>query len=222
MPGLLDLLAPPRCAVCDRPGPLVCAGCLGALRLLDGAACARCGKPTERPVPRCVECRGRRLGFDRAACALAHEGAGRRLVHGLKHGGLRGLSAPAAALMATLIPSPGVDVLTWVPADRWRELLRGYHPPRLIALQLASHWGIPAVALLEPARARRSQRGLDPRSRRANVRDAFRCRAGMSGAVALIDDVYTTGATLSACAVELRRGGARRVEALCLARAVRD
>jgi competence protein ComFC len=221
VPGLLDLLAPPRCAVCGSPGPLVCASCLGALPLLDGAACARCGKPTERPLPRCVECRGRRLGFDRATCAVAHDGAGRGLVHSFKHGGLRGLAAPAAALMAMLIPAPAADLLTWVPADRWRELLRGYHPPRLIALELSARWGIPAVPLLEPARLRRSQRGLDPAARRANVRSAFRCRAAVSGAVALVDDVYTTGATLSACAVELRRAGARAVDGLCFARAVR-
>jgi predicted amidophosphoribosyltransferase len=92
-----------------------------------------------------------------------------------------------------------------------------------VAREAARRWGIPAVDLLEPARLRRPQRGLDPAARRRNVRGAFRVRraATVPTAVALVDDVYTTGATLDACARALRDAGAEVVDGFTLARAVR-
>jgi competence protein ComFC len=218
---LTDLLAPPRCALCADPGPLACPRCLAALPLLAGPACARCGKPSAEPVRDCRECRGRRLGFSSAVAAVAYEGAGRDLVHRLKEGGLRALAAPAAGVVALLVPAPPVAALTWVPPDPWRELWRGYHPPRLLAEALAARWRLPARPLLDTARARRPQRGLSPPERAANVRGAFRALGRPPPAVAVVDDVYTTGATLSACARALRAAGAREVRAVTLARAVR-
>ena len=148
MHALLDLLVPPRCAVCRLAGPLLCAACLSELPLLDGSLCARCGLPAERPVDDCASCRGRRVGFESAAAALLFEGAARDLVHALKDGGLRGLAVPAAALMALVLGRPAVDVVTWVPADPLREAMRGYHPARLLAEQLAKRWDVPARPLL--------------------------------------------------------------------------
>jgi len=69
--SLLDLLAPARCALCGRGPHPVCIDCLGALPILAGPSCRRCGKPTAEPVADCRECRGRRLGFARAAAAVA-------------------------------------------------------------------------------------------------------------------------------------------------------
>lgn len=219
MDALLDLLAPPRCAVCRAAGPLLCLTCLAALPLLDGPTCARCGAPAQRPVEDCSGCRGHRLGFDTAAAALLFDGAARDLVHGFKDGGLRGLAGPSAALMALLLPRPDLDLLTWVPADPLRQALRGYHPARLLAEQLAGHWLVPAAPLLRGPLWRRPQRGLRRAQRRANVRDAFTATTAVSGRIGLVDDVHTTGATLSAAARALRRAGAESVVAVTLARA---
>ena len=139
MRGALDLLVPPACAICRAPGPLLCIRCMESLTLLDGPGCSRCGRPAVRPVEDCPACRGRRLGFASAAAALRYDDdAGRALVHGLKDGGLRGLAAPAAGLMALVIPRPDADLLTWVPADPVRRAMRGYHPPQLLAEQLSA------------------------------------------------------------------------------------
>jgi predicted amidophosphoribosyltransferase len=219
--SLLDLLAPPRCAVCRAPGPLLCRTCLSALPLLDGPRCARCGLPAQRPVEDCADCRGRRLGFGSAAAALVYDGAARDLVHAFKDGGLRGLADPAAALMALVLDRPEVDLLTWVPPDPIRQALRGYHPSRLLAEHLALRWDVPARPLLRGPLWRRPQRGLTRARRRANVRDAFAATAPVAGRVCLIDDVHTTGATLTAAARVLRRAGAAHVVALTLARAER-
>jgi predicted amidophosphoribosyltransferase len=220
MASPLDLLLPPRCALCARAGPLVCPPCLCALPLI-GDACLRCGAPAERPLATCAECRGRRLGFASARAVVAYEHGGRRLVHRFKDGGLRGLAGLAAGLVCLAVPPPAAEVLTWVPPDGWRTIGRGYHPPELLARELAARWNLPAAPLLRAAGRRRPQRGLDPKARRANVRRAFRARDPAPSQVVLIDDVYTTGATLSACADELRRAGASSVTALSLARAVR-
>jgi predicted amidophosphoribosyltransferase len=109
-----------------------------------------------------------------------------------------------------------------VPGDRWRTLRRGYHPARELAVGLADRWGVPARPLLAAAPIRRPQRGLDHVARRRNVRGAFRAAGEVGGArIAVVDDVFTTGATLSACAAALRNGGARSVAAVTLARVVR-
>ena len=219
---LLDLLIPARCALCGQGAEPVCPACLAALPLLGGPECARCGKPTAEPVADCRECRGRRLGFDTAVAALAFEGRGRDLVLRFKDAGLRALSEPAAGIVATIVPRPECDLVTWVPADRWRTIQRGYHPPQMLAGGLAQRWGVPARALLRAAPIRRPQRGLDHAARRRNVRGAFRPLAGVGGErVVLVDDVFTTGATLSACGTALRRGEAGAVAAVSLARVVR-
>jgi predicted amidophosphoribosyltransferase len=174
-------------------------------------------------VDECRECAGRRLAFQRAAAAVAYEGGGRTLVGHLKSGRRRALAVPAAAIVAALLDARACEAVCWVPGDRWRTIRRGCHPAELVAREAARRWGLPALDLLEPARLRRPQRGLDPDARRRNVRGAFRVRraAAVPATVALVDDVYTTGATLDACARALRDGGARAVEGFTLARAVR-
>ncbi|MGH3140140.1 MAG: ComF family protein [Gaiellales bacterium] len=219
---VLDILLPPRCALCPSADEPRCGACIAGLPYLAGPACARCGRPTALPVGECRECAGRRLGFDRAAAALAYEGAGLELVHQLKSGRRRALARPAGAAIATLLGVGECEAVCWVPGDRWRTIQRGCHPAELLAREVARRWRLPAVDLLEPARLRRPQRGLDTAARRRNVREAFRVRAAaVPAAVALVDDVYTTGATLDACARALRAGGAASVEAFTLARAVR-
>src|SRR4051794_10260687 len=217
MASLVDLLAPPRCALCGAGGPLLCAPCLAGLPRLEPHGCRRCGQPGLRDVPRCGRCMGRRLGFTAARSAIRYDGSGRLLVHRLKAGGLRALAAPAAQLMHEAVPRPAIDVVTWVPPDRWRTIHRGYHPAELLARELASRWGIEARPLLRGPLLRRPQRGLRPAERRANVRRAFQAAGPVPRHVCVVDDVRTTAATLSACGTELRRGGARTVLAVTLA-----
>jgi predicted amidophosphoribosyltransferase len=221
MPTLLDLLAPPRCAVCTTAGPLLCASCLIDMPLLTGPICARCGAPTQRPVADCARCRGRRLAYESAVSGMLFDGPARRLVHAFKDGGLRALAEPAAALTALAVEPPDAAVVTWVPADPLRLALRGYHPARRLAEELAARWSLPARPLLRAPLVRRPQRGLTRAQRRRNVRDAFTAATPVTGRVCLVDDVHTTGATLQAAARALRRAGADAVVAVTLARADR-
>ena len=219
VPSLLDLLAPPRCALCRASGALRCGRCMRALPLIAGHRCDRCGAAAHLPVAACAACRGRRLGYDRAMAALEYTGTARDLVHAFKDGGLRSLAAPASALIALVVERPEVDLVTWVPADPLRQAIRGYHPPQLLAGALAGAWGIEARPLLRGPLHRRPQRGLSRAERRANVRQAFASQPVAGRSLVLVDDVMTTGATISAAAGSLRRGGATRVLAVTLARA---
>jgi predicted amidophosphoribosyltransferase len=216
---MLDLLLPQRCVVCGCGGSQLCAVCRDELPRIEPPLCARCGAPTAWPVERCRECAGRRLAFASARAAVGYDAAARRFVHAWKERGLRWLAAEAAELVAARVPAPVVEALTFVPADRGRRLERGHNPAERLALQLAAVWEIPCLPLLERTRGGR-QRGSSATERRS-VRGAFRASGAAPRKIAVIDDVYTTGATAAAAASALRAAGARRVEAVAFARALR-
>jgi ComF family protein len=218
---MLDLLLPQRCLGCSRNGPQVCSACSDGLRRLHAPLCSRCGRPTVWPVSRCRECEGRRLAFARARAAVAYDDPVRRIVAAWKERGLRRLVAWAAELVVEVVPRPDADALTFTPADRDRRLKRGHHAAEALALELARRWDIPSEQLLLRPRAARRQRGLDQQARRRNVRGAFAASRRGPRSVVLVDDVYTTGATANAAASALRRAGARRVEVVTFARAIR-
>ncbi|MBD0329607.1 MAG: ComF family protein [Thermoleophilia bacterium] len=219
---LLDLLLPVRCAVCAAPGGELCAPCLASLPPLRPPLCERCGAPSAWPVARCRECGGRRLAFATARAAVAYDARVRSLVAAWKERGLRGLARPAADVVAACVRArPGADALVAVPADRERALTRGHHPAHQLADELAARWDVPLLTLLERPVAAPRQRGLPSSERRRNVARAFRARDRSPARVVLVDDVYTTGATASAAASALRAAGARRVEVVTFARALR-
>jgi ComF family protein len=219
--GALDLLLPVRCAACGVEARLLCAACRARLRLLRPPLCARCGAPTAWPVARCSECAGRRLAFARARAAVAYDGPAVALVSVWKERGLRGVARLAAELVSATVERPAVDVLTFVPGVADRELWRGHNPAAGLARALALAWGIPTAQLLARTGSPRRQRGLARTERRRNVRGAFSAEPSPHRVV-LVDDVYTSGATVAAAASALRAAGAREVEVVTFARTPRE
>jgi ComF family protein len=218
---LLDLVLPRRCAACGDGEELVCVACRAALRRLDSTLCARCGAPTAWPVARCRECAGRRIPFASARAAVAYEGPARPLVAGWKERGLRPLAREFAGLVGEIVPRPPAEALAFVPGDPERSLKRGQNAAEALARQLSACWELPVVSLLRRTEPARPQRGLSRDERRRNVRGSFAVTATPPRHLALVDDVYTTGATVSAAATELRRAGARSVHVVTFARTVR-
>jgi predicted amidophosphoribosyltransferase len=172
-------------------------------------------------VRRCTECAGRRLGFARARAAIVYDDRARRLVGAWKERGRRGLAVLAADLVAETVPRPDADAIGFVPSDPERRRKRGHAPPESLAHELGERWRLPVLPLLRRTRAGERQTGRGLRERRRNVRGVFAPAGAAPRRVVLVDDVYTSGATAAACATELRRAGARRVELVSLARAVR-
>jgi predicted amidophosphoribosyltransferase len=218
--GVLDLLLPDRCAGCGREGATLCEGCQEAVSRLEGPLCETCGAPVAWPVSRCRECAGRHLAFGRARAAVLYEGVTVRLLGAWK-GGRRSLARVAAAIVADVVPVPGVDALTFVPAVSGRALWRGHNPSERLAVELAAAWSLPVTSALERRTSPRPQRGLPLRERRDNVAGAFFASPGVPASIAVVDDVYTTGATANEAARALRKGGALRVEVVTFARALR-
>lgn len=217
----VDLLVPERCAACGRGEALVCEACRGALVLLGPPRCGRCGAPTAWPVERCAECAGRRLAFRTARAAVAYEGPARDLVRAWKERGLRRLARDAAILVVEVVERPRARALTFVPGERERTAWRGVNTAEALAEELAALWDFPLERVLGRTGRAPAQRGLSRSARRANVRLAFSTSGRAPSSVVLVDDVYTTGATVGAAAAELRRAGARSVDVVAFARAVR-
>jgi predicted amidophosphoribosyltransferase len=173
-------------------------------------------------VQRCAECAGRRLAFATARAAILYDERARRLVSAWKERGQRRLARDAAALVADTLAAPAVAVLTFVPSDPDRTLERGHRPAEALARELGGCWRLPVEALVRRRRpVGRRQAGLPLRERRRNVAGAFAPARASPARVCLVDDVYTSGATVAAAASALRKGGARRVDVVTLARAVR-
>ena len=215
------MLLPSRCAACELPGPALCPGCRDGLIRLAPPLCDRCGSPGAWPVRRCAECSGRRLAFASARAAVVYDAPARRLVHAWKERGQRRLAADAASVVAETLARPAVAALAFVPSDGERTRTRGHRPAEMLARELGRLWELPVETLVRRLRTVDRQRGLGLRERRRNVTGVFGPARASPTRVCLVDDVYTSGATAAAAASALRKGGARRVEVVTFARAVR-
>jgi ComF family protein len=230
--SVADMIYPPRCLACTEPTEAphgLCPACWRDTHFIAGAACAKCGAPLMGDAAAgdtCDGCRRHPPAWDRGAAAVVYEGAGRRVVLALKHGDRLDTVRPLATWMAAaggaLITD--ADVIAPTPLH-WRRLVRRrYNQSAELAKRLGRIAGKPvAVDLLTRTRATIPQEGMDRVARAANQAGAFavtpRRLKGLDGrAVLLIDDVLTSGATLSACADCLRGAGAVRVDVLALAR----
>src|SRR6185312_15310872 len=217
--SLVRIVLPRRCVACAAPGEWMCERCGPRLRALAAPLCGRCGAPTAVAVTTCHAC-SRLRWLTTARSALWLEGPALALVGRWKRGEISPARL-AAALIVHELPRPPVDAIAVVPAVRDRLLLRGADPPAELALELGGWWEVPVMPLLRRTRGVRPQRGLDATARRSNVRGAFAARAGPLR-LALVDDVYTTGATVDECARALRQAGAQHVHVLTLARTPLD
>lgn len=210
MNWLLDLLFPPKCPFCRRlldGGDVLCPECQRDLPWTEGA---RGGKTVEF--------------LDDCVGPLWYEGDVRRSHHRYKFSGKRAYAGTYGLLMSQCAADRldgKFDVVCWAPLSRRRLRRRGYDQSELLAREAAARLGLPVEPLLDKIRDTPAQSGqTDAAARRANVLGAYRLKPGgqVSGRnVLLVDDVVTTGATLSECGRVLRTAGAAGVSALVLA-----
>ena len=222
-----ETLYPTRCALCDKPGKVICERCESVLPHVDWwRACRRCGSPygfvqCDACNPLALERIGREcLPYDACASAFEFTDATGRLVRVFKDQGERRLASFMAKQMAAILPPAWpFDAISFVPATLAAYRHRGFDHAGLIACELAALLGVECVELLERPRTR-DQRRLAAAQRIANLAGSFHALkdARIPARVLLIDDVYTTGATLCAASDALAAAGTKEIRCLSFAR----
>ncbi len=223
----LDLLFPPTCVNCQQAGQLLCNACAQLALPVGNSICLRCGRPQPATTPSCSICAAQATPLLTIACAATiHHGPIREGIHHLKYNGVTDLAPLLARYLAAaflLAPWPlyryRINVVVPVPLHAERRLERGYNQAELLAAAFAQRCRLNFQPnLLVRQRSTNSQVGLNVRERQANVENAFIASPDVRGKrLLLIDDVYTTGATLNACAAAALAAGADEVYALALA-----
>ncbi len=240
--AMLDVVFPPCCIACQvwlsTPSPhSFCSSCRDRIQLAQPPFCRGCGRPYlhdwqgDHP---CGGCLLRPPAFSRArswGCYPRESDAAhplRQVIHRFKYGRQPSLGTILGRLMAEACQpwfhGPGFDVVVPVPLHPRRLRWRGFNQSVLLGREVGRAWGIhldPFVLIRKTETAPQST--LNLRERQPNVRGAFaiaRARSVEDRRVLVVDDVYTSGATVNECARALRRGGARDVQVLTLARTV--
>ena len=226
----LDLLLPLRCVGCSAEGRFICASCEAALPRLEGPYCRACARQASTPTSDdqagnwlCSWCAMSPLNVDGIRAPYTLAGAARQMVYELKYRGVKAGACDMGRLLAAFLEAGRVtaDVLVPVPLHTRRKRNRGYNQAELLAKEVGMRSGISVdAALLRRTRNTTSQVTLRDRyTRRRNTEGAFECASSLeSSRVLLIDDVVTTGGTMSACADALRAAGANSVWGLAFAR----
>lgn len=219
----LDLLFPPVCGGCKRGGSRWCADCRGRVVILDGILCDVCGLPQDRSGV-CDACLAERPHFRSLRSWASFDDPVRTALHKLKYRRDMSMGEALAAHMTVFVKKLNwnIDLLIPIPLGNKRFKERGYNQVGMIAKPLALALDVRyAPRELLRHKETRSQVGLTRTERRENVRDAFQAGTGVKGrSVLVMDDVSTTGSTLSAAAQALYSAGARDVYALTVARAM--
>ena len=229
--GLAEVAWTTRCIICDTPGKTLCDSCALQLPYIDRwLACPRCGAP--HGLRQCVECNTLALAeidraeppFARCVSVIEHRGTARGIVTGFKDGGERRLGLQIARLMDRAIPPSWktADALTYVPPDKKALRRRGFDHMAIVTSELSRLTGLPLRPLLRKLPTS-DQRGLERRERFSNMEGAIRPLPPNPGTppprrVVLIDDVYTTGATLFAACDALHEAGVREIRCATFAR----
>ena len=210
----IELLTPTECFGCGADNVVLCTTCTMRFGLRDVNICYACRLPSPAAYV-CKRCASD-MAMSGVAVAAYYDGPVKELILSLKFQRLRAAADAAAALITATLPSWPIDMVTSVPISPARHRERGYNQSELLARRVAEALDRPYTPLLARANSQH-QLGLDRRSRLRSAGGFFAVRR-CEGHVLVVDDVLTTGATLNACAAELRGAGAEVVWGAAVAR----
>jgi ComF family protein len=228
-----SLLYPPVCTLCNgktEAGEYLCEQCNAKAMRIVAPFCQQCSEPFDGALTSaftCANCAHREIHFDAAVAAYRGRGIVRHIIHEFKYGRQVHLRHLVARWLCAAFDDPRLrarhfDLVVPVPLHPTRQRERGFNQALLLAELLSAQVSICCGPVLERIRYTTTQTALDRAERIENLHNAFRLRknADVRGLrVLLIDDVLTTGSTLSECARVLKRAGATSVYAATAARA---
>ncbi len=229
--ALASLFYPSLCSICSAPvddREYVCEPCSRKAPRITPPFCAKCSEPFHGAITdsfACANCSHRTLHFDSAVASYRSRGIVRKLVHEFKYGKQLHLRHAVADWLLESLDDPRLrgrrfDIVVPVPLHPARKRERGFNQAELLARGVAEKMKATVSDTLEVVRSTRDQVELSAAQRRANVAGAYAATKPLRGTILLVDDVFTTGATMSACSATLLRAGAEEVHALTLCRTV--
>lgn len=224
---IFGLIYPLRCPVCDRPvwpkGERICLYCLKNLKPISDPICEKCGKKLMSETGMCHDCKERPHSFTRCRSAFEYSSA-REMIYRFKYSGRREYARIFAELservLAEYIYAGDFDCIVPVPVSRRRFLKRGYNQAGEFGRQLSEVTGIPFCdGAIIRSKNTSPLKLLNPSERQKNLKNAFKKGKNVvkSKRILLVDDIYTTGATMDACTEVLLQNGAACVYGLTLA-----
>lgn len=208
--SVLELLFPPKCVFCRS-----------LMENGNGRICPRCRR--ELPLT-CSPAPGRYPHLAAVASPLFYEGNVRQSLLRYKFGGLTAYAPVYAELMAESVrwECPGCEVITWAPLSRRRRFRRGYDQAQLLAEELGRRLNLPVEPMLRKVRNAPPQSSMkSAETRRKNIAGCYEALPGRPPAgrrILLVDDIFTTGSTLSECASVLKAAGAGEICGVTAAR----
>lgn len=224
--GLRDAVYPQNitCDLCGRElfkdgRGCFCDDCRQKLPLVKGKICACCGVPMANEATYCDRCQNSKTVLSKNRAALEYTDEARRMIYEVKFGGKRYLLKDLAVLMTDVYLSEGydADVVCYVPMTPAEKRTRGFNQAAILAEEISKRLKLELADGLVKVRNTKSQKKLSAKERAKNLEGAFRvsdpdCFKNKN--VLLIDDVYTTGATMGECAKTVKKAGAKNVSGL--------
>lgn len=230
---ILDLIYPPRCIFCTSIIPIekekgICEECRKNLSFIKGKVCKKCGKPLEESLSKevCSDCKENPPGYEKGQAVFIYEGLVKDMIYRFKYGGHREYAKYLGKLMAIQIKEEGIrgdiDLIIPVPIHSGRKKKRGYNQCEELAKVISKELNIPMeTSILIRAKETRPQSGLSTIQRKNNMKNAFKLNDNLDIChknILLIDDIYTTGATINSCSKLLRKKKINKVyfSTLCI------
>lgn len=199
----------------------LCSECMSKLPMVGEHICLNCGVPLKDEADFCIRCENTESEFSYNRSPLVYEGVAKDMILSLKFANKKYLAKTLGAMMADeyLNRKMSAEIAVYVPMTEWEEKKRGFNQSELLAREVADRLKLPLLPALIKTKDTSAQKELSRKEREENLKGAFKCVFDevKNRKILLIDDVFTTGATATACAHVLLKGGAREVFVLTCA-----
>jgi len=236
--ALVDWIYPPTCMACRTLLPVtnkpqrelwLCARCQSLFEPITAPICEKCGTPTESPIKKCVSCNIKTFHFTQNRATFEYDELIRDLMHDLKFRNKKHIAEGLGRLWAAVLSEENAyikeAILVPIPMHPKKQRERGFNQAEILVAELSKKLQIPMENTLERLYDTPPQSGLHPQLRAENVDGVFGIRKGfLPGGknYILVDDIYTTGASLNECAKTLKNVGANEISCMTLAITVKN
>ena len=224
---ILNWLYPPACIACKVMLPVnmgnfyICERCEPLFERAQLPFCKKCGQKLESEDENCASCFGKSFYFESNVSVFVYDELMRDLLHDMKFRNKKRIATGLGLLFAKYIEIPNEDyILTWLPMHPKKQKERGFNQAEVMAKEIAKALGVTCRNIIRRVIDTPAQSGLHPKLRQENVKGVFEIIKGLSvqgASIVIIDDIFTTGASVNECAKVLKEGGAKKIYAKTLA-----